>query len=310
MAAASTPKEARSLLQSQIHEADDWSTTHGTPLDIAKTQYVLFTKYLLKIDTSPLHWGEREIAPTRAMKYLGLMLDSRLSYKQQTALMTKRGYGAGAAIGRLANTRGGMPTRQFLMLYKTHVCAATDYGGHVWINPYKHGRAIRTLELLQNRMLRKALGAVRTTPIHMLHFDTAVLTPTERLRMKAEAYMPRKKFTSPLNATVRNTPKLEGLKEMETIVAHLFVPWVPATLSFSRAEDKDQAKAQHTELCRQYHTSWHFYTDGSLAEGQVAAACVAKLPHKRELGIDSLFTIYEAELVGVYLALMQVEPIV
>ena len=49
-------------------------------------------------------------------------------------------------------------------------------------------------------------------------------------------------------------------------------------------------------------------------EGQVAAACVAKLPHKREwvrnsyrLGTDSLFTIYEAELVGVYLALMQVE---
>ena len=336
MAAASTPKEARSLLESQLHEADDWSITHGTPLDIAKTQYVLFTKHPLKIDTSPLHWGEREIAPTRAMKYLGLMLDSRLSYKQQTALMTKRGYGAGAAIGRLANTRGGMPTRQFLMLYKTHVCAATDYGGHVWINPYKHGRAIRTLELLQNRMLRKALGAVRTTPIHMLHFDTAVLTPTERLRMKAEAYMvrtltrsgdhparnivtsilrkPRKKFTSPLNAMVRNTPMLEGLKEMETIVAHPFVPWVPATLSFSRAEDKDQAKAQHTELCRQYHTSWHFYTDGSLAEGKVAAACVAKLPHKREwvrnsyrLGTNSLFTIYEAELVGVYLALMQVE---
>ncbi|TIC34024.1 hypothetical protein E3Q08_04478, partial [Wallemia mellicola] len=152
-------------------------------------------------------------------------------------------------------------------------------------------------------MLRKALGAVRTTPIHMLHFDTAVLTPTERLRMKAEAYLlrtltrsgdhparnivtsilrkPRKKFTSPLNATVRNTPMLEGLKEMETIVAHPFVPWVPATLSFSRVEDKDQAKAQHTELCRQHQTSWHFYTDGSLAEGQVAAACVAKLPHKR-----------------------------
>ncbi|TIB72473.1 hypothetical protein E3Q22_04427, partial [Wallemia mellicola] len=153
--------------------------------------------------------------------------------------MTKRGYGTGAAIGRLVNTRGGMPTGQFLMLYKTHVCAATDYGGHVWINPYKHGRAICTLELLQNRMLRKALGAVRTTPIHMLHFDTPVLTPTERLRMKAEAYLlrtltrsgdhpprnivtsilrkPRKKFTSPLNAMVRNTPMLEGLKEMETI---------------------------------------------------------------------------------------------
>lgn len=55
MAAASTSKEAISLLESQLHEAHDWSITHGTPLDIAKTQYVLFTKHPLKIDTSPLH---------------------------------------------------------------------------------------------------------------------------------------------------------------------------------------------------------------------------------------------------------------
>ncbi|TIB90275.1 hypothetical protein E3Q19_02788 [Wallemia mellicola] len=61
MAAASTSKEARSLLESRLYETDDWSTTHGTSLDIAKTQYVLFTKHPLKIDTSPLHWGEREL---------------------------------------------------------------------------------------------------------------------------------------------------------------------------------------------------------------------------------------------------------
>lgn len=93
------------------------------------------------------------------MKYLGLMLDSRLSYKQQTALMTKRGIWCRGSYLQICEHTRGMPTRQFLMLYRTHVCAASDYGGHVWINPYQHGPAIRTLELLQNRMLRKALGA-------------------------------------------------------------------------------------------------------------------------------------------------------
>ena len=42
-----------------------------------------------------------------------------------------RGYAAAAAIGRLANTSRGVSTKQFLMLYKTHVCAATDYSSHV-----------------------------------------------------------------------------------------------------------------------------------------------------------------------------------
>ncbi|TIB38702.1 hypothetical protein E3P86_01480, partial [Wallemia ichthyophaga] len=118
--------------------------------------------------------------------------------------------------------------------------------GHVWINPYKHGQAIRTLEVLQNRILRKALGAVQTTPLYMLHFDTAVLSSTERLRMRNESYLLRtltrpsdhpahvitasilrrlrKKFVSPLNAVLLAKPMLEGLKEMETIVPHPFVP--------------------------------------------------------------------------------------
>ncbi|TIB60863.1 hypothetical protein E3P78_02947 [Wallemia ichthyophaga] len=168
--------------------------------------------------------------------------------------------------------------------------------------PITEGTAIRTLELLQNRMLRKALGAVRTTPLYMLHFDTAVLSPTERLRMRTESYLlrtltrprdhpahaitasilrrPRKKFVSPLNAVVLATPMLEGLKEMETIVAHPFVPWVPTTLNFSQPENKERANAEHIELCNQYNTSWHIYTDGSLAEGQVAAGYAAKLPHR------------------------------
>ncbi|TIB62392.1 hypothetical protein E3P78_02424 [Wallemia ichthyophaga] len=101
---------------------------------------------------------------------------------------------------------------------------------------------------------------------------------------------------------------------METILPYPFVPWVPATLSFSQAENKERAKAENMELCNQYNISWYIYTDRSLAEGQVAPGYAAKLPHRRDWfsssykrGPDSKFTIYEAELLGVYLALEWIE---
>ena len=131
MASGTTAENARQSIESRLHEASQWSTTHSTPLDIEKTQYVLFTRNHNKMDNSELKWGDKHIKCSPSMKYLGVMLDRRLSFHEQTTLMARRGYAAAAAIGRLANTSRGVSTKQFLMLYKTHVCAATDYSSHV-----------------------------------------------------------------------------------------------------------------------------------------------------------------------------------
>ena len=58
----------------------------------------------------------------------------------------------------------GVPTKQFITLYKTHVCAATDYTSHVWINSKRASKASRILDKIQNIAMRKALGALHTTP--------------------------------------------------------------------------------------------------------------------------------------------------
>ena len=152
MASGTTGETAHQTIENRLHEASQWSTTHSTPLDIEKTQYVLFTRNNNKVDNTELKCGDKHIKCLPSMKYLGVMLDKRLSFHEQTTMMTRRGYAAAAAIGRLANTSRGVSTKQFLMLYKIYTCAATDYASHVWLNPYKQsGKAIRTLtaELLE-----------------------------------------------------------------------------------------------------------------------------------------------------------------
>ena len=340
LAKASTASTARGLIEAELPEADAWSRTHHTPLDLAKTQYVLFTKNNNKKDSRGIVWNERVIAPSECMKYLGVALDSKLLFKQQSAQMVRRGYATAASIGRLANTRKGMATKQFLCLYQTHVCAATDYASHVWIDTYKHGRAIRMLELLQNRMLRKALGAVRTTPVKMLHFDSAMLEPATRIRLQSDSFVarslskrpshivhrtltelirqPKRKFISPLTALVTRTSIIRDCKGVESISPHLYTPWMEPAIGFLQTrldDDKAQALAFHEQTLARYATSWHFYTDGSLADGKVGAGCVLKRPDQDfkkfncHLGSSDDYSVYEAELVGLYVALMVAEQL-
>ena len=334
MASGSTAETARQSIEERLHEANQWSTSHSTPLDIEKTQYVLFTRNHNKIDDTELKWGNKHIKCSSSMKYLGVILDRRLSFHEQTTLMTRRGYAAAAAIGRLANTSRGVSTRQFLMLYKTHVCAATDYASHVWLNPYKQsGKAIRTLELLQNRMLRKALGAVRTTPVRMLHFETAFLSPRERIRMQVASYIlrlfskpennllwsqikcassvPRKSFISPVTTLLTQEAELvAGVREVEHIVPHPLTPWHENNFIIEISDSVEEAVEDHKALLQSEDIAWHFYTDGSMAEGNVAVGIVSydKFLDKWNncsyyVGPETCFGIYEAELLAIYMAL-------
>lgn len=350
LAAAKSADRARSALERELPGANEWSSTHRTPLDLAKTQYILFaprSKPNRDVET-PLQWDGRNINSAKVIKYLGVMLDSKLDFKEQLTVMIRRGYAAAASIGRLANTRRGISTKQFLMLFKTHVCAATDYASHIWINPYQKrkgktakSKCIRTLELLQNQMLRKALGAVRTTPIGMLHFESAMLSPAERIRLRLARYAlrqftkpagnmmrqiversfggPRPRHKSPMDACCEHDSEVIAAigplrRKLETIESHALPPWHSIDLSISIPENETTAREAHDKITKSPAPAWHIYTDGSLAEGAVALGIVAYNQvsnswsgHSYYLGSTHRFGIYEAELVALYSAVLNVQ---
>ena len=136
-----TVRVARNKIENELPRANEWSNSHSTPLDLAKTKYIVFTRDKYKIDKSPLHWNENKIQITDTIKYLGLILDSRLSFKQATNKLTQRGMGTLMSLIRLVNTRKGMNVKKFFTLYQTHVCSTTDYAGHVWIKYQSEGNA-------------------------------------------------------------------------------------------------------------------------------------------------------------------------
>ena len=187
-----TARLARNKIENELPRANEWSQTHSTPLDLAKTKYIIFTRDKYKIDKSPLQWNEHKIQITDTIKYLGLTFDSRLSFKQATSKLTQRGMGTLMSLIRLVNTRKGMNVKQFFTLYQTHVCSTTDYAGHVWIKYQSKGNAaMKALNDIHKIAIRKGLGAYKTTPLTSLFFDSGLLTPEERIRAQAERYLIR-----------------------------------------------------------------------------------------------------------------------
>jgi ribonuclease HI len=81
--------------------------------------------------------------------------------------------------------------------------------------------------------------------------------------------------------------------------------WIPPTVRI--APDAETAVKEHDEVCKtQQYTHMTVFTDGSDIQGRVGAA--AWEPHRRwkclaDIGPSSQFTVYGAELIGIWMAM-------
>ena len=329
-----TVRIARERIEKEIPKADEWSKSHSTPLDLAKTKYIVFTRDNFKIDKTPLQWNENTIQISDAIKYLGLIFDSRLSFKQATNKLTQRGMSSLMSLIRLVNTRKGINVKKFFTLYQTHVCSTTDYAGHVWIKyQSKNSTAMKTLNNIHKIAIRKGLGAYRTTPLTSLIFDSGLLTPEERLRAQAERYLiktasrkeghlareailetackPTKRFISQTQYSIGKICNKVDLKKIETIDALPQAPWRKPPFIIPKIPDPERAKQIHDQLLKDWENpkKWYYYSDGSLSNGIVAAATVSPTAQETtieqacRLGNSATYSIYDAEMMGIWLAM-------
>ena len=168
----------------------------------------------------------------------------------------------------------------------------------------------------------------------MLHFETAFLSPRERIRMQVASYIlllffkpennllwsqikyaslaPRKSFISPVSTLLTQEAELvAGVREVEHIVPHPLTPWHENNFVIEISDSVEDAVEDHKALLQSEDIAWHYYTDGSRAEGNVAVGIVSydKFLDKWNscsyyVGLETCFGIYEAELLVIYMALL------
>lgn len=107
-----------------------WMNTVNLQPAKHKTEAVLITSRK-KIETIKLNVGEHEIESQPSIRYLGVMIDARLNFKQQVEHVSAKASAVRASLARLMPNVGG-PKQSRRLLLSSVVTSVLIYGISIW----------------------------------------------------------------------------------------------------------------------------------------------------------------------------------
>src|SRR5436189_5372176 len=114
------------------------------------------------------------------VKWLGIWLDSKLTFKQHVEKKTTQALKILNQIERLLNTERGLSFQAMRQLYITCISSVADYDVPVWWNNQKN--MFEKFQKLQNIALRKMLGAFKTSLINAMELEASI--PPSKVRFE------------------------------------------------------------------------------------------------------------------------------
>lgn len=137
-----------------------WLASAGLKLAEHKTEAVLITSRK-RVETITLEIGAQRIVTQPAIRYLGVMIDSRLSYKTHLGTASERASRVNTALARIMpNTRGARQGKRVLLA--SVVTSTLLYGAPIWANAVKQKTFSRRLESVQRLSALRVVCAFRT----------------------------------------------------------------------------------------------------------------------------------------------------
>ena len=176
----STNKKNSSKLQYIGNEAltklKHWSTANLMTVNTDKTNYQIFTLNH-KEPAINLHYNGVPLCKTYETKYLGVTLDTKLTWQKHIANISTLANRRLSLLKRLARKNWGSSQNTLSTTYTTYIQPILTYCSEILITTN-----CEKLVQTQNQALRLITGAVKTTPIEAME----ILTNIPNLKTKIE----------------------------------------------------------------------------------------------------------------------------
>lgn len=296
--------------------ANDWSRTHNSPFEVEKFGLLHLTRRRIPHPTNPrgtirlnrpaLVLNGHTISASTSHKFLGVILDDELRFKEHATYAYGRGASYLGQTYRIAKQQKGVRAKVTRMLYSSVVIPRMCYAIEIWCNPgipdpknpgkMKGSRGrVSKIASVQRKALLQVTGALRTTPTDVLDAIADVL-PAQQLINKhchrAALRLATIPATHPLYPYVRKSARnavkgrvvkrfpspLDKLFEafpmetdkIETIKPVRQTPKFLPKFKISIAESKDKS----IEEDEADTAPVKIYTDGSGYKGMIGASAV------------------------------------
>lgn len=151
--------ETVNALQQTLDSLTSWFTKWAISINYSKTQNKMFTLRKIKsvpnirIEGKEIPWLSKD----ESVKYLGVYLDTRLTWSYHINHKLNQGYARLAQLYSVINRKSNLKTECTLLLYKSLIRPLITYACPVWLNTSKTN--MKKLQALQNKILRIAINA-------------------------------------------------------------------------------------------------------------------------------------------------------
>src|SRR5436190_1496772 len=103
----STDDENAEVLKEMLEEAEEWSRRYRARFETSKYVLIHFTRNTHRKTTATIDIAGTTIAPAESARYLGVIFDKGLCFKQYIQHITKKATKFALAIARIANSTWG-----------------------------------------------------------------------------------------------------------------------------------------------------------------------------------------------------------
>jgi hypothetical protein len=155
----------------------------GLEIEPSKTEAIIFTKRGRKIPTGQVVIRGHAVETKEQVKYLGVHIDNRLSFKKHVTARAAQGWGITKMIKKLTQDMG-LRTEATLKLIKTVLVPTLTYGSEVWwrgkedekgnLKTKRQQGLVSILERPLTACKRYAIGAHRGTRNQVVDWETGI----------------------------------------------------------------------------------------------------------------------------------------
>ena len=311
-------------LQRTVNGLIDWTKTKGLSLSAEKTVAIKFEPRK-KGNEPELYLNNNIIRVVESTKYLGLVLDKRLTWREHVEHLRTTCTPALNLLRHLSHLSWGADRSTLKYLSTALIQSKLDYGAHIY--GATNSKTLQRLNPIQNASLRACTGAFRSSPAVSLCVESGVL-PLEFSRNIISLKQFFKVQSNPTSLTHKalmgnpqggNQTTLERLQNLlfqyQLTSPKILVDRIPETppwenkvakvCPFSELSKRNKPASEiYSEFLNhlENHQSNHIYTDGSKQNMGVGFASIHQDEIKRGRLVKEA-SIFTAEMYAIKLAL-------
>ncbi|KAJ6114152.1 hypothetical protein N7512_007597 [Penicillium capsulatum] len=175
-----TARSNREGIKTIINEALDWERRSGATFEAEKTAIIHFAPKTYKVEQGPFIIKGQTVEPKEKVKILGVLMDTRLKYKEHIARAASKGLEAAMELRRLR----GLSPATARQLFSSTVAPVVDYASNVWMHAFKN-QNVGPINRVQRVGAQAIVGTFLTVATSVAEAEAHIATAQHRFWRRA-----------------------------------------------------------------------------------------------------------------------------